>query len=47
MSEHEMHVGDAEVGRCHICAQVFDTQEDLSKHLLEAHGGKEPATGSG
>jgi len=47
MSEMETQSGDAEVGRCHICAQVFDTQEDLSKHLMEAHGGKEPASGSG
>jgi uncharacterized C2H2 Zn-finger protein len=46
MSEHETQFGDDEVGRCHICAQVFDTQEDLSKHLMEAHGGREPATGS-
>jgi uncharacterized C2H2 Zn-finger protein len=47
MSEREAQSGDTEVARCHICAQVFDTQNDLSKHLMEAHGGKEPASGSG
>jgi hypothetical protein len=47
MSEGDTQQGDPEVGTCHICAQTFTTQEDLSKHLMEAHGGKEPATGSG
>jgi|SoiMetStandDraft_2_1073263.scaffolds.fasta_scaffold133030_1 hypothetical protein len=46
MSERESQTGDTEVGQCHICAQRFPTQEDLSRHLLEAHGGREPATGS-
>ena len=47
MKELETQQGEAEIGRCHICAQTFSTQEDLAKHLKEAHGGKEPATGTG
>jgi hypothetical protein len=47
MSERETQSGDAEVAACHVCAQVFDTQEDLAKHLMEAHGGKESASGYG
>ena len=39
--------GDGEIGRCHICAQTFATQEELSKHLIEAHGGDEPTTDPG
>ncbi len=44
MSEHEMEL-DTELV-CHICAQTFSNEEFLSAHVLEAHGGKEPATGS-
>jgi hypothetical protein len=43
MSDHETRLGDDEIGRCHVSAQVFDTQEELSKHLMDAHGGTEPA----
>ncbi len=46
MSEREMELGEV-VRRCHICNQSFALQEDLSKHLKEAHGGAEPASGSG
>jgi hypothetical protein len=38
MRELEIQKGDAEIGRCHICALTFASQEDLSKHLKEAHG---------
>jgi hypothetical protein len=40
VSEHESQLGEVEIGRCHICAQLFGTQEDLLKHLKEAHGVK-------
>jgi len=39
MSERETQRGDAEVGACHVCGETFPTQEDLSKHLIEAHEG--------
>ena len=47
MRELETQQGTDEIGRCHICAQTFSTQEDLAKHLIKAHGGREPVTGSG
>jgi Zinc finger, C2H2 type len=37
MSERETQQGDRETGTCHICGQVFPTQEELSKHLMDAH----------
>jgi len=37
MSERGTQQGDRETGTCHICKQVFPTQEELSKHLMEAH----------
>jgi hypothetical protein len=37
MSERETQQGDRETGTCHICEQVFPTQEELSKHLMDAH----------
>jgi len=36
----ETQLGEAEIGRCHICAQTFRTKEDLERHLREAHGGR-------
>lgn len=39
MSERSTQKGDAEVGTCHVCGIVFATQEELSKHLIDAHGG--------
>jgi len=40
VSEHESQLAEVEIGRCHICAQLFGSQEDLLKHLKEAHGVK-------
>jgi len=38
ISEHETQLAEVEIGRCHVCAQLFQTQEDLLRHLKEAHG---------
>jgi uncharacterized C2H2 Zn-finger protein len=38
MSERETQLAEVEIGRCHVCAQLFQTQEDLLRHLKEAHG---------
>jgi hypothetical protein len=46
MSEHELELGEL-IRRCDVCAMTFALQGDLSKHVEEAHGGREPATGSG
>lgn len=45
MSERETQRGDAEVGECHVCGETFPTQEELSKHLIDAHEGL-PSNGS-
>jgi hypothetical protein len=37
MSEHEMELGEL-VRKCRFCNQTFALQEDLLKHLKEAHG---------
>ena len=37
MSEIEDQQGDRETGTCHICEQEIPTQEELSKHLMDAH----------
>jgi hypothetical protein len=37
MSERENQRGDGEVGVCHVCGARFDTQQELSDHLMEAH----------
>jgi uncharacterized C2H2 Zn-finger protein len=37
MSERDEQRGDGEVGRCHVCGSEFASQEDLSKHLKDAH----------
>lgn len=44
MSERETQRGDPEVGACHVCGQTFPTQEELSRHLIDAHEGL-PADG--
>ena len=47
MSEHEMELGEV-VRKCHFCHQSFALQQDLVKHLKEAHGvEEEPASASG
>jgi uncharacterized C2H2 Zn-finger protein len=46
MSEYEMELGEV-ARKCHVCSQSFALQEDLVKHLKEAHGlEEEPASGS-
>jgi hypothetical protein len=45
MSERETRRGDPEVGVCHVCGETFPTQEELSKHLIDAHEGL-PSNGS-
>ena len=40
MSEHERELGDV-VRKCHFCYQSFALQQDLLKHLKEAHGVEE------
>ena len=39
VSDHETELV-AEIGRCYICVQTFATQDDLSKHLMEAHAAR-------
>ena len=46
MSEHEMELGEV-IRKCYLCYQSFALQEDLVKHLKEAHGiEEEPASAS-
>ena len=40
MRELETQPADDEIGRCHICTQTLATRDDLSKHLMEAHGAR-------
>lgn len=40
MSERENQQGDPEIGTCHICGRAFPTQEELLRHLDEAHEGE-------
>ena len=40
MSEHEVELGEL-VRKCYFCNQTFALQEDLVKHLKEAHGVEE------
>lgn len=37
MSERKAQGGDGEVGECHVCGRTFQTQEELSKHLMDDH----------
>lgn len=37
MSEMEAELSDSEMGRCRMCGTLLPTQEDLSKHLADAH----------
>jgi hypothetical protein len=39
MTERERQGGTEETGVCHVCGSSFDTQEELSQHLLNEHGG--------
>jgi hypothetical protein len=36
MSELD-HEGSGEVGTCHVCGAVFETQLELSEHLMKDH----------
>jgi peroxiredoxin family protein len=40
VSEQESQLSEVKIGRCHICAQLFGTEEDLLKHLKQVHGVK-------
>jgi hypothetical protein len=37
MSERLNQTGDGEVAVCHVCDQRFETQEELGRHLMDAH----------
>ena len=37
MTERTEQAGDGEVGTCHICGTTFNTQEELSKHMMDSH----------
>lgn len=37
MTEGDTQRGDGELGTCHVCGDVFSTQEALIRHLEEAH----------
>lgn len=37
MAERERQAGDGEIGTCHVCGARFELQEDLIKHVDEAH----------
>ena len=32
--------GDEKIGTCPTCGQTFPTQEELSKHVMDAHEGE-------
>jgi hypothetical protein len=37
MSERTEQGGNSEIGICHVCGEAFDTQEELSNHLMDSH----------
>lgn len=37
MTEQDEQRGDPEVGVCHVCGRTFDTQLELSQHLMDVH----------
>lgn len=39
MTEQDEQRGDHEIGACHVCGLVFDTQLALSEHLKDEHEG--------
>lgn len=45
MSERTTQRGDGEIGTCHVCGATFATQEELSKHLIDADDGLGTADG--
>ena len=38
MTEQDEQTIDPQKAVCHVCQSEFPTQEDLHKHLIEAHG---------
>lgn len=34
VGEHESQPTETEIGRCHVCAQLITTQEDLLRHFF-------------
>ena len=40
MSERENQQGDPETAVCHVCDRHFDSQEALSRHLMDEHPGE-------
>jgi hypothetical protein len=47
VSERTTQRGDGEIGTCHVCGATFATQEELSKHLIDAADGLGTADGPG
>jgi hypothetical protein len=47
VSERTTQRGDGEIGTCHVCGATFGTQEELSKHLIDADDGLRTADGPG
>jgi hypothetical protein len=47
VSERTTQRGDGEIGTCHVCGATFATQEELSKHLIDADDGLASADGPG
>jgi hypothetical protein len=44
VSERTQH-RDGEIGTCHVCGATFATQEELTKHLIDADDGLGTADG--
>jgi hypothetical protein len=47
VSERTTQRGEGEIGTCHVCGATFATQEELSKHLIDADDGLGTADGPG
>ena len=45
MRQRTTQRGDGEIGTCHVCGATFATQEELSKHLIDADDGLATADG--
>jgi len=40
MNERNVQHGDGEIAVCHVCGQTFETQRELSDHLMNDHEGE-------
>jgi hypothetical protein len=40
MTERDEQEGAEEIGTCHICGKTFPTQEEMSRHMMDAHEGE-------